>query len=67
MDNIILYSNNCPRCKILKSRLDSKNIKYELIQDIDLMIDKGLNQMPVLEVDRKMLGFKEAIDWINSI
>lgn len=67
MDNIILYSNNCPRCKILKSRLDSKDIKYELIQDIDLMIDKGLNQMPVLEINRKMLGFKEAIDWINSI
>lgn len=66
MDKIILYSNNCPRCKILKKKLDDNKINYEIIDNVDTMIDKGLSTVPVLEINGKMLDFKEAVEWVNK-
>lgn len=66
MDKIILYSNNCPRCKILKRKLDDNKINYEIIDDVDTMIDKGLSTVPVLEINGRMLDFKEAVEWVNK-
>ncbi len=66
MDKIILYSNNCPRCKILKKKLDDNKINYEVVDNVDIMIDKGLSIVPVLEVNNKILNFKEAVEWVNN-
>ena len=66
MDKIILYSNNCPRCKILKKKLDDNKINYEIIDDVDTMIDKGLSTVPALEINGRMLDFKEAVEWVNK-
>lgn len=66
MDKIILYSNNCPRCKILKKKLDDNKINYEVVDNVDIMIDKGLSTVPVLEVNNKMLDFKDAVEWVNN-
>lgn len=66
MDKIILYSNNCPRCKILKRKLDDNKINYEIIDNVDTMIDKGLSTVPVLEINGRMLDFKEAVEWVNN-
>ena len=66
MDKIILYSNNCPRCKILKKKLNDNKINYEIIDNVDTMIDKGLSTVPVLEINGRMLDFKEAVEWVNN-
>ena len=66
MDKIILYSNNCPRCKILKKKLDDNKINYGIIDNVDTMIDKGLSTVPVLEINGRMLDFKEAVEWVNN-
>ena len=66
MDKIILYSNNCPRCKILKRKLDDNKINYEVVDNVDIMIDKGLSTVPVLEINGRMLDFKEAVEWVNN-
>ena len=63
---IILYSNGCPRCRVLEQKLDLKNIEYDICDNIDEMIDMGIMSTPVLSVDGKMLQFKEANDWINE-
>lgn len=67
MERIILYSNNCPKCKILKSKLDSKSIEYELIQDVNSMIEKGFDEVPVLEVNGETMKFKDANAWLNNV
>ena len=28
MESIILYSNGCPKCKVLKSKLENKKIEF---------------------------------------
>lgn len=67
MTSIVLYTIDCPKCKILESKLNSKNISYEVFKDKDKMIEKGLSTMPVLEVDGQLLDFGKAIKWINEV
>ena len=63
---ITLYSNECPNCMALKTELDKANIKYTVCSDIDAMISIGLNELPVLIVDGKMMNNDEAIEWIKK-
>lgn len=63
---VILYSTNCPKCKVLASKLDSKNIKYTTISDIDTILAKNIQTVPVLEIDGQLLEFKKAVDWVNE-
>ena len=63
---IVLYSTGCPRCKVLTQKLNSKSIQYTVINDIDVMEKKGIETVPVLEVDGQMMQFKEAADWVNG-
>jgi glutaredoxin len=67
MTSIVLYTIDCPKCKILESKLNLKNISYEVFKDKDKMIEKGLSTMPVLEVDGQLLDFGKAIKWINEV
>lgn len=63
---IILYSTGCPRCNVLIQKLDSKGIRYVTVNDVDVMTEKGIETVPVLEVDGQMMQFKEATDWVNG-
>lgn len=62
---VILYSTGCPRCNVLIQKLNSKNIQYVIVSDIETMEKKGIETVPVLEVDGQMMQFKEAADWVN--
>lgn len=64
---MVLYSTNCPKCKILKEKLDSKHIEYEINSDIDKMISLGFTHVPILEVSGKYLNFAEAMKYIGGI
>lgn len=64
---LTLYSTGCPKCKVLKSKLDSKKIEYTIIEDIEVMKNKGFNSLPVLEVDGTMYEFREAVNYVNNL
>ena len=66
MERVILYEHGCPKCKILKTKLDHKGIQYENITDVDVMKEKGFKEAPKLEVDGVVYGFKEAVDWLKG-
>lgn len=63
---IVLYSTGCPKCKILKSKLDEKKIEYEICTDTELMLSKGFKSVPILQIDNNNLSFNEAIKWVLS-
>lgn len=65
-NKIVLYSNNCPRCNVLKNKLDERSLLYQENNSIDEMIEIGITQTPVLSIDGTMYQFKEAIDWVNK-
>ena len=66
MNNVILFSNGCPRCKVLKQKLDDKQIKYTINEDFDELIENGLQTAPVLKVDDNYYQFGEAIKFIGE-
>ena len=66
MGKIILYEHGCPRCKVLKAKLDQSGVEYETVNDIEVMKEKGFNEAPKLEVDSVVYGFKEAVEWLKG-
>lgn len=64
--NIVLYSTGCPKCKVLKQKLDSKGISYTENNSVDEMLGLGITQVPVLSIDGALLQFKEAVTWANN-
>lgn len=63
---IILYSTNCPKCKILEKKLTEKNIKFTKNNNVIEMTELGIDQVPVLSIDGKLLNFVESNKWINE-
>ena len=61
-----LYSTHCPKCQILEKKLSQKGIKYTEVNDMQTMLDMGLQSVPWLEVDGQMLDFNQANKWINE-
>jgi hypothetical protein len=61
-----LYTIDCPKCKVLEKKLDAKGIIYEITKDKEEMAAKKMYDLPVLEVDNKILNFNEAVNWINT-
>jgi hypothetical protein len=51
---------------VLEKKLTAKNIEYSTVEDVDLMISKGFDTMPMLEIDGKVMDFKAANTWINE-
>ena len=53
---IILYSTGCPKCKVLKHKLEEKGIAYTENNTVDEMLSLGIVQVPVLSVDQLPYG-----------
>jgi hypothetical protein len=51
---------------MLKKALDSANIEYTLGDNVYYLIERGIAQVPVLEIDKKLLNYNEAIAWIKE-
>lgn len=63
----ILYSTGCPRCVVLKKKLNEKGIQYDVCDDTDKMISLGIQEVPVLFVDDSYLDFSRATRWLNEM
>lgn len=65
-ENIILYSNGCPKCRVLETKLTAKKISYIKNENVSEVADMGFQSLPILKVDDKYLSFVEANDWVNN-
>jgi len=63
---ITLYGNDCPKCKVLKSKLEKENIEFEEKEDTEQLLSMGFSSYPVLEVDDEFMDFGQAYKWIND-
>ncbi len=63
-----LYSTNCPKCKVLETKMQKKNIEYTTCTDMDEMLAHGIKSAPALELDNnQILNFSDAVRWVNEI
>ena len=65
---VIVYSTPaCPKCKILKAKLDKKGISYIEEHSIEKMQELGIDAVPCLQIDEGLLmNFGEANKWVNE-
>lgn len=63
---IILYSTGCPRCMVIQKKLTEKNINYTKVTSEEDILALGVKEVPILSVDGNLMGFKDAVEWINS-
>lgn len=63
----IYTTEECPRCKVLKTKLDSKGIEYEEITDVSEIEKLGILSVPYMQVDdEELMDFATANSWINN-
>lgn len=67
MKDVILYSTGCPKCQVLKAKLNANGIQFEENGDVDQMLSMGITAVPVLEADGKRMEFVEANAWLNGL
>lgn len=63
---VVLYSTGCPKCTVLKKKLDNKGIKYTENSSIEEMLSLNITLVPVLKVGDSMMDFVQANTWINE-
>ena len=64
---ITIYTTpTCPKCKILKKKLQEKGIEYQEFNDEDEMQRMGILSVPVMDVDGEKLDFPAAIKYVNE-
>lgn len=64
---MVLYTTECPKCKVLLKKMEQKGVEFVICRDISKMEELGIMSSPVLEVEGKLLLFKEAVDYINEL
>lgn len=63
----IYTTDTCPRCKVLKVKMDAKGIPYESITDVDEIQRLGIMSVPYMQVDDgELMDFATANAWINQ-
>lgn len=62
----IYTTQGCGKCKVLKDKLNSRNIEYDECQDVEKMQAMGLTNLPVLEVNGELFAFDKAIKYVNE-
>ena len=67
MQNIVLHTTNCPRCIVLKEKLNACKLSYSINEDIDIMFQKGIKHVPILEVDGELLDFAAAVRLLKVV
>ena len=64
---VTIYTTaTCPKCRVLKAKMDAKGIAYTECQDEEKMQALGIMSVPVLSVDDKLLDFSEARKYIDE-
>lgn len=68
MENVILYSTGCARCKALKMKLEKMGIPFKLNEDKDghNIINIGRTEAPVLSIDGNLYNFEQAVKYLNE-
>lgn len=70
MNRPILFTTGCPKCKVLKLKLEKANIDFDICEDMNSIAaicdTIGVSYVPILKVEDKYLDFGDAIKWVGE-
>lgn len=65
-----MYTTHCPKCNVMERKLKEANIEFEEIDDnsevLRVATSLGFTMAPLLEVDGRVMDFKDGIEWIRK-
>ena len=61
-----LYTTHCPRCSVIERKLASAKLQYTEVSDPIEIGKRGIDAVPVLEIDGKLYSFGHAIKWLHD-
>ena len=65
---ITFYSTNCPKCKVLSQKMDKAGVQYNINNNVDTMLSKGIKSAPALELDDgRIMDFSQALAWVRGL
>lgn len=64
---VVVYSTNCPKCSVLEKRLTTLGIEHDTVLGADEILKRGFQTAPLLEVDGKIMDFKEGMEWAKTM
>lgn len=64
--SVIFYTTGCPKCAILKKKLDTAHIPYTENRDVDEMQALGMTEAPALSVSGELMSFSDSVRWVNE-
>lgn len=67
MDITVYTTPGCPRCKVLKTKLEQKNIEYTESSNVDEVIALGFSSAPVVKINGIAYDYKGALEWIKTL
>lgn len=63
---VVFHTTGCPKCRVLKMKLDKAGVSYETNDDVSKMLSIGLKSAPALSVDDELLDFAAACKWADG-
>lgn len=74
MDTLVVFTTqSCPKCKVLKMKLEAKGVTYTECQSIDKMRELGILSVPAIGIPNGnndptiMTNFQEINRWLDTI
>ena len=68
--DIVLYTTDCPQCRVLESLLTSKGLQHQRVTDImeinQVAAAAGLSSVPIMKMDGVVMSYPQAIRWVNE-
>lgn len=64
---MILFSNDTKDCLDLEKKLKEKGVDYTTNKDIVLMQERCFLALPKLEAEGRVMGYKEALSYLETL
>ena len=68
---VVLYSTNCPKCKVMELKLKQKNIDFRVETDPEIVVAKGkevgIMSAPILNINDNYFDFANGVKELNNL
>ena len=66
---MVLYTTStCPKCKVIKMKMEKAGLKYEACEDMSVMEPLGIKSVPQLQLDNgQLLDFNAIVTFLRTL
>lgn len=64
---ITFYTTHCPKCKVLKTKMDAMGLVYNTVEDVNEMEKLSIFSAPALKINNTIYDFGRAIKKLKEI